>query len=257
CQDLHDPRAAETRLAAAHPRAGPPFDPVQAAGPGHPVDGVEDLALGDALAPADDLSVGGVLPDQGGPLFQREGLGVQDTLADGIEVGFRFQVQAAGRDAGHHGPDGRRAGQAGGLDGGAVHKAGGRLPDEEVVPGLVGPQARKAGDGLPQGQVLDRQPGLGADLLQAGGGGGGGLFVLDVDAGGPHQQVAVDGGGDQDPLAGRPRQLEDGVADMVPGGVVQQEVVPAPGDDLHGVAGGGHVVQLLGVDAGGVGDQPG
>src|SRR5699024_1230378 len=74
CQDLHDPRAAETRLAAAHPGAGPPFDPVQAAGPGHPVDGVEDLALGDALAPADDLPVGGVLPDQGGPLFQREGL---------------------------------------------------------------------------------------------------------------------------------------------------------------------------------------
>ena len=56
----------------------------------------------------------------------------------GSKGGVFFQVEDTGRDAGRHDADGRRAGQAGRLDGGAVHKAGGRLPDEEVVPWLVG-----------------------------------------------------------------------------------------------------------------------
>ena len=55
-ENLHDPGGTETALAAPHARAGAALDPVKAFGPGTAADGIPDLALGDALAAADDLT---------------------------------------------------------------------------------------------------------------------------------------------------------------------------------------------------------
>ena len=55
--------------------------------------------------------------------------------------------------------------------------------------------------------------------------------------------------------AARAGELEDGVAHVALGGVVQQEVIAPAGDDGHLVV-GHHVVELVGVQPGGV-DQPG
>ena len=145
-------------------------------------------------------------------------------------------------------PDGRAGRQAGGFDARAVHKAGGGFPDEKLVPQFVGAQPRKAGDGLPQRQVLHGPACFGAHLVQFGGGGGGVLFVVDVGGRGADEQVAVDRGGHQHAFAVLARQLEHRMPHMVPGGVVQQEVIPPAGHDGHGV-GADLVVQFVGMHA--------
>ena len=164
-------------------------------------------------------------------------------------------MQAVFHDVGHHSAHGGGAGQAGGLDGSAIHKAGGNLANEEIVPRLVGAQACKAGDSLAHGQVLHRQAGLLPHFVQACRRGGGGLFVIHINGRGADQQVAVHGGGDQHALTVLARQLEDGVVHMPCRRVVQQEVIAAPGNDLHRVGGIHGVVQLVRMHTGGVHHQ--
>ena len=156
-------------------------------------------------------------------------MGSRIALAAGVEVGFFRQVQDALHQFCHRLTDGRAGRQAGGLDAGAVHKAGGCFLEEEFMAQLMGAQPRKAGDGLPQRQVFHRQTRLGAHLVQLGGGGGGILLVVDVVGRGADEQIAVDGGGDQHPLAVFAGQLKNRVVHMVGGCVVQQEVVPPGG----------------------------
>ncbi len=128
-------------------------------------------------------------------------------------------------------------------------KPGAISPMKKSVPRLVGAQAGKAGDGLAQRQIPDRQPGLVAHLIQACRRGGGGLLVLDINGGRADEQVAVHRGGDQHALAVLARQLEHGMPHMLPGRVVKQEVIAAPRRDLHGVGGVRHIVQRVGVYA--------
>ena len=64
----------------------------------------------------------------------------------------------------------------------------------------------------------------------------------------------MDGGGHQHALAVLAGELENGVVDVALGGVVQQEIVAPAGDDGHIVV-GHHVVQLVGVQPGGVDDH--
>ena len=63
------------------------------------------------------------------------------------------------------------------------------------------------------------------------------------------------GGGDQHALTVLARQLEDGVVHMPCRRVVQQEVIAAPGNDLHRVGGIHGVVQLVRMHTGGVHHQ--
>ena len=149
---------------------------------------------------------------------------------------------------------------------GALDRPGDSMAAQSTKPGAASPMKKSCRGSWARrpaklvmvcrrGMSLTARARFGPHLVQTARGGGGGLLVLDVDGGGADQQVAVDGGGDQNALAGRARQLEHGVADVFAGGVVQQEVVAPAGDDLHGVGGGGHVVQLVGVDAGRVDHQ--
>ena len=61
----------------------------------------------------------------------------------------------------------------------------------------------------------------------------------------------MNSGGNQNALTLLARQLEDGVAYVITGGAVQQEVVTTAGNDGHGVV-GNHVVNLVSVNAGSV-----
>ena len=220
------------------------------------MDGIDDLALGHAFAAADDLAVGGLFLDQSGAFLKAQCLGVQDTLAGGVKRRIVLQMQAVFHDVGHHGAHSRCAGQAGGLDGGAVDKTGCDLANKEVMPRLVGTQARKARDGLAHRQVFHRQAGLFAHFGQARRGGGGGFLVVHINGRGTHQQVAVYGRRYQHALTVLARQLEDRVVYMPGCRVIQQEVIAAPGNDLHRVGGVHGVVQLVGMHTGGVDDQP-
>ena len=158
-------------------------------------------------------------------------------------------MQTAAHDVRDHRTDGRGAGQAGRLDGRAVHKAGRDLADEEVVPRLVGAQTREARDGLAQRNVLDREAGFFPHLVQARRRRGRGLLVVHVDGRRPDQQIAVHRGRYQHALAVFARQLEYRVPHMLPRRVVKQEIISPPGRDGHGVRLVGHIVQRVGVYA--------
>lgn len=58
---------------------------------------------------------------------------------------------------------------------------------------LMGTEAGKARDDLTNGQILHGRPGLGDQLIEAGGGGVRTVLVLDVDGRRPDDGVAVDG----------------------------------------------------------------
>ena len=158
---LHDARAAEARLAAAHARAGAPLDAVQTACAGRAADGVDDLALGHALAPAYNLPVGRVLPDKLRPRCKIQRFGVQNALRVGSKSGLLCKCRLPRTMSATIAPmAGALDGARGRLDGRAVHKTGRDLADEEVVPRLVGAQTHEARDGLAQRNVLDREAGF-------------------------------------------------------------------------------------------------
>ena len=122
--------------------------------------------------------------------------------------------------------------------------------------GLVGAQTGEGGDGLAEVQVLDGSAALGPDVAQTLSGGVDAVLVLHIDGGGADDGVAVDGGSNQNALAVLAGELEDGGVHMAAGGAVQQEIVAPAGNDGHGVV-GDHVVDLVGIDAGGVDNDPG
>ena len=87
-EDLHDPRAAESALAASHSGPQAPLDAVHGGGAGVAVDGVDDLPLGDALAAADDAAVARVLLDPGRLGLVGQVREVENRTAHRIEIGL-------------------------------------------------------------------------------------------------------------------------------------------------------------------------
>ena len=65
-QKLYQPGRAEAALAAPHSSIGPALEPVQGAGGNGGAEGVQNLPLGDGLAPADHATVFRALPHQRG-----------------------------------------------------------------------------------------------------------------------------------------------------------------------------------------------
>ena len=220
------------------------------------MDSVPDLPVGDLLAPADDLPVGRVLLDEGRPLLHGQVLHTGHPLAAGVKVRVFGQAQLLPDKPRQVLPNGRGAGQSRGLDARRVEEARGALPQDEVIPVLVGPQAGERGDDLPGGDVLHPQGGFLQHLLKPLGGGGGVLPAADILGGGAQQQVAVDRGGDQHPLAVFPGQLEHRAGHMAPGGVVQQAVLAPAGGDMQLVR-ADPVVHFIGEHPGGVDHRPG
>ena len=212
------------------------------------MDGVQNLSLGDHLAAADDVSIGGIFLDERVVFLRGEGVRVQDALAGSVEVRVVLQLEQVLHNPGHHDANGGGAGEAGGLDGGAVHKAGGlgHLADDELMAVLVGPKTRKGGDDLPHGQIFHVEPGLLNELVQARAGGGGGLLVLNINGRRAHQQVAVDGGGNQHALAVLAGQGKNGVLYVLARLLVQQAVIAPAGGDMNLFL-ADHVVELVGV----------
>lgn len=148
--------------------------------------------------------------------------------------------------SGHFHADGGAGRKSRRFDARTVHKPGGCFLNEKLVAQFVGPQSRKAGNGLPQGQVLYCQSGLGAHLVQLGGSGGGIFFVVNVGGRGADEQIAVHGGGHQHALAVLARQLKDRVVYVFARCMVQQKVVAPPRHNGHGV-GADLVVQFVGM----------
>ena len=93
----------------------------------------------------------------------------------------------------------------------------------------MGAQTGKAGDGLPQRQVLYGNAGLAAHVVQSCLGGGGAVFVLYVNGGGADNGIAVYRGGNQNALAVFSGKLEDGIFYKALGCPIQQEVIAPPG----------------------------
>ena len=92
--------------------------------------------------------------------------------------------------------------------------------------------------GLPEGQIFHRGGGLEAHLIQPHLGGGGGILIGNIDGGGADDQIAVDSGGNQHPLALGAGKLENGMTDVAPSGVVEKKIVPPPGLNGDGVGAG-------------------
>lgn len=238
-------------MAPAHARPGPAFDPVQGFGSQSAVDGVHNLPFGDLFTAADDVAVQRIFFDVSGPLLMRLLRQPQRAPAGGGEVRFFCQAQLVRYQTGHIVPNGRRAGKPRGFNARRLKEAVPGLPQKEVIPGLVGPQAHKGGDDLPHGHSLHGPGGFFRHFRQPGGGGGGLVQILHIGGGGAHQQVAVDRGADQHALAHFTGQLENGPAHMAPSGFVQQAVFALAGSDrdffLKNL-----VVQFTGMDPGGI-----
>ena len=113
---------------------------------------------------------------------------------------------------------------------------------------LVGTETCEARDDLTDGQILHGSPGLGDQLIEAGGGGVRAVLVLDVDGRRPDDGVAVDGRADEDALAIFPGELEDRVLCKVAGRLVEQAIVAAARRDMQ-LARADLIVQHVGVDA--------
>ena len=145
-------------------------------------------------------------------------------------------------------------GQARGADTCQIQEPGRGLLNDEV-PGVgYRPHPGEAADDSPKVHRRHRAQGGSPHKIQAGGGGGGvvPLHRLGV---GAYQQVAVDCGGHQHPLAVFVGALEDHPAHPIPLALVQQEVL-APGGMKGEGTGGRHLVDGLGLQPGGVDHPP-
>ena len=232
-QQLHDLRAAEAALTPAHTGPHTALDAVQRPCARHAADGVPYLALGDALAPADDLTVGRVAGDEILPGREVHLAGMGHIPALGDEILLFRRVELRRRQLRQIPANGRGGGQAGGLDAHRLEEAVGALAHDEVVlrAAEVRPKSGKAGDHVPHGQVLHalgRRLRHGAQPLRRG---GGAILVRLIHGGRPNQQVAVYRGRDQHTLAHGGGQLEDGVLHQLAAGAVQQTVFTPPGHD--------------------------
>ena len=122
---------------------------------------------------------------------------------------------------------------------------------------LMGPESGKAGDGLPDGQVIHRNARLGDQIIQSGGGCVGAVPVLDVDGRRADDDIAVDGGAYQNALAQFAGQLEHRMAHESAGLLVQQAVIAPAGGNMQLPLLGHHIVQHVRVHARGVDHIPG
>ena len=96
-----------------------------------PVDGVDDLPFGDALTPADDLAVGGIVADQLVAFLHGQGLGVQDALAGGVKGRVFFQARLWDTISATMTP------MAGLLD-----RPGDSMPAQSTKPGAISPMKK-------------------------------------------------------------------------------------------------------------------
>ena len=219
------------------------------------MEGVQNFPLGDGLTPADHPAIGGVLLDQFGPLGGGELLEPDPPpLAEKVRLFFQWepgvfqQFHQIFRDGG-----GRR--EARRADPRRIHKAVFFLEDEVAGLSRMGPHPRKVADGLPKGHRGHRfesfLPDEGQPL-----GGGGGVFSHDRAGVGAHDQVAVDGGADQNALAVLVGALKDGAAHPATLGLVQQVIFAPAGPDGK-FMGRGHVVDRIGTDSRRVDEIPG
>ena len=110
----------------------------------------------------------------------------------------------------------------------------------------MGTKSGETGDDLFQGQALYRHGRFFRHLLQPLPGGCRGFLVLYFDGRGPHQQIAVNRGGNQHPFSHSPRQLENGVIDITSRFLVQQQIVPPPGQNGKRLF-GNQIVQFIGM----------
>ena len=254
-EDLHHAGRAEAALAAAHASAGAALDGVERCRAA--ADGVDDLRLGDGLAPADDATVERVRGDGGGALGVIHAAERNGAFAERVPVRAFAEGEARlGEEAFHHLGDGGRAREAGRADAGGEDepRARGAAADDEVAFARLRAQSGEERDRLAEVEIGDA---LEADLLErrdAFGRDGGVRLALLVDRGRSGEGVAVDGGRNEDALAELRGAREEHARERR-GGAVEQEVFALARVDRERVV-AEQARDVVREDAGGVDDEP-
>ena len=217
---------------------------------------VDDLALGNRLAAADDLTIERVFRDSGGALLMGKVLEAHH-MAFIHKRFLGIQRQPGFPKHPHHvARDGRGGGQAGGFDARDIEEAlliG--FAHEEIIDLRVGAQAREIADGVPEIDIGNRPERHFADKGQSVARGAEIVFfrVLGVRA---DNQVAVYGGGDEHALAHLARALENNMIDQCALALIEKEIFALVRGDGEGVR-SRHVVDFIAPDSGGVDDEAG